>query len=66
MDFSALVDPLSAAVVIGGTALATLLRAGLGECRATIATVLTIVVVIVSIVFIRVQTSLERTERAGL
>lgn len=33
---------------------------------ATIATVLTIVVVIVSIVFIRVQTSLERTERAGL
>ena len=33
---------------------------------ATIATVLTIVVVIVSIVFIRVQTSLERKERAGL
>ena len=39
MDFSALVDPLSAAVVMGGTALATVLRAGLGECRATIATV---------------------------
>ncbi len=33
---------------------------------ATIATVLTIVVVIVSIVFIRVQNSLERKERAGL
>lgn len=33
---------------------------------ATIATVLTIVVVIVSVVFIRVQTSLERKERAGL
>lgn len=33
---------------------------------ATIATVLTIVVVIVSIVFIRVQGSLERKERAGL
>lgn len=33
---------------------------------ATIATVLTIVVVIVSIVFIRVQSSLERKERAGL
>jgi len=33
---------------------------------ATIATVLTIVVVIVSIVFIRVQNSIERKERAGL
>lgn len=33
---------------------------------ATIATVLTIVVVIVSIVFVRVQNSLERKERAGL
>ncbi|MFJ4224382.1 ABC transporter permease subunit [Microbacterium sp. NPDC089695] len=33
---------------------------------ATIATVLTIVVVIVSIIFIRVQNSLERKERAGL
>lgn len=33
---------------------------------ATIATVLTILVVIVSIIFIRVQTSLERKERAGL
>ena len=33
---------------------------------ATIATVLTILVVIVSIVFIRVQNSLERKERAGL
>ena len=33
---------------------------------ATIATVLTIVVVIVSIIFIRVQSSLERKERAGL
>lgn len=33
---------------------------------ATIATVLTIVVVIVSIVFIRVQNTLERRERAGL
>lgn len=33
---------------------------------ATIATVLTIVVVIVSVVFIRVQTSLELKERAGL
>ena len=33
---------------------------------ATIATVLTILVVIVSVVFIRVQTSLERKERAGL
>lgn len=33
---------------------------------ATIATVLTILVVIVSIIFIRVQTALERKERAGL
>jgi len=33
---------------------------------ATIATVLTILVVIVSIVFVRVQNSLERKERAGL
>lgn len=33
---------------------------------ATIATVLTILVVIVSIIFIRVQNSLERKERAGL
>lgn len=33
---------------------------------ATIATVLTILVVIVSIIFIRVQSSLERKERAGL
>ncbi|HYJ50682.1 MAG TPA: sugar ABC transporter permease [Microbacterium sp.] len=33
---------------------------------ATIATVLTIVVVIVSIIFIRVQNSMERKERAGL
>lgn len=33
---------------------------------ATIATVLTIIVVIVSIVFIRVQNSVERKERAGL
>ena len=33
---------------------------------ATIATVLTILVVVVSIVFIRVQSSLERRERAGL
>lgn len=33
---------------------------------ATIATVLTIVVVIVSVIFIRVQSSLERKERAGL
>jgi len=33
---------------------------------ATIATVLSIVVVIVSIVFIRVQNSIERKERAGL
>ncbi|MGC5170579.1 carbohydrate ABC transporter permease [Microbacterium sp. DT81.1] len=33
---------------------------------ATIATVLTIVVVIVSIIFIRVQNSIERKERAGL
>ena len=39
MDFSALIDPASAAVVVGGTALATLLRAGLGECRATWATI---------------------------
>ena len=33
---------------------------------ATIATVLTILVVIVSVIFIRVQSSLERKERAGL
>ena len=33
---------------------------------ATIATVLTVVVVVVSIIFIRVQNSLERKERAGL
>lgn len=33
---------------------------------ATIATVLTIVVVIVSVIFIRVQNSMERKERAGL
>ncbi|MET2010607.1 sugar ABC transporter permease [Microbacterium chocolatum] len=33
---------------------------------ATIATVLTILVVIVSVIFIRVQTALERKERAGL
>ena len=39
MDFSALIDPASAVVVVGGTALATLLRAGLGECRATWATI---------------------------
>ncbi|WP_230293673.1 MotA/TolQ/ExbB proton channel family protein [Croceicoccus sp. Ery5] len=39
MDFAALIDPVSAAIVVGGTALATLLRAGLGECRATLATI---------------------------
>jgi len=33
---------------------------------ATIATVLTILVVVVSIIFIRVQNSMERKERAGL
>jgi len=36
MDINALIDPWSAAVVIGGTALATLLRCGLGELRATL------------------------------
>jgi raffinose/stachyose/melibiose transport system permease protein len=33
---------------------------------ATIATVLTILVVVVSVIFIRVQNSMERKERAGL
>ncbi|QNE04167.1 MotA/TolQ/ExbB proton channel family protein [Croceicoccus marinus] len=39
MDFNALIDPVSAVVVVGGTMLATVLRAGLGECRATWATI---------------------------
>lgn len=34
MDLQSLFDPLAAAVVIGGTALATLLRAGRGDCIA--------------------------------
>ena len=33
MNFAALLDPASAAIVIGGTGLATLLRCGWGNCR---------------------------------
>lgn len=33
MDLAALFDPASAAIVVGGTLLATLLRCGLGSCR---------------------------------
>lgn len=34
MDFAALIDLESAAIVVGGTVLATILRTGAGECRA--------------------------------
>lgn len=37
MDLMNLVDGPSAAIVLGGTALATLLRVGLGDCRRTVA-----------------------------
>ena len=37
MNFAILIDGPSAAIVLGGTALATLLRAGLGDCRLTLA-----------------------------
>jgi len=33
MNLAALLDPASAAIVVGGTACATLLRCGLGNCR---------------------------------
>lgn len=33
MDLAALLDPASAAIVVGGTCLATVLRCGLGNCR---------------------------------
>ena len=36
MDFSQLFDGPSAAIVCGGTALATVLRCGLGDCRRTL------------------------------
>lgn len=36
MDLNALIDPWSAAIVVLGTALATLLRCGLGELHATV------------------------------
>ena len=36
MDFNALIDPWSAAIVVAGTGLATLLRCGLGELRAAV------------------------------
>lgn len=35
MELQALIDPLAAAIVVGGTALATLLRSGAGDCRTT-------------------------------
>lgn len=36
MDLASLLDPASAAIVVTGTALATVLRCGLGNCRAAI------------------------------
>ncbi len=36
MDFTSLVDGRAAALVFGGTLLATLLRSGLGDCMATV------------------------------
>ncbi len=37
MNFAILIDGASAAIVLGGTALATALRCGLGDCRITLA-----------------------------
>ncbi|MBK6801893.1 MotA/TolQ/ExbB proton channel family protein [Novosphingobium sp.] len=37
MNFAILIDGASAAIVLGGTALGTLLRSGLGDCRLTLA-----------------------------
>lgn len=37
MDVGSLIDPISAAIVVGGTLLATILRSGITDCRATIA-----------------------------
>jgi chemotaxis protein MotA len=36
MDFVHLIDPLPAAIVLGGTLLATMLRAGRADCRSTL------------------------------
>ncbi len=35
MDFVHLIDPVPAAIVVGGTLLATVLRAGVSDCRST-------------------------------
>ena len=37
MNLAALFDPTSAAIVVGGTALATFLRCGTGDCRLALA-----------------------------
>jgi chemotaxis protein MotA len=36
MDFVHLIDPVPAAIVVGGTVLATVLRAGRADCRSTV------------------------------